>query len=112
MKHPQYYLREVIENDFEDVRFRNTYSGRGMYGRTCVGITGPANLCQQVIAEAIIQAGIDSQKVQLGSNREETDEFFRQSVRTLLDYAEDSMGMNVVFYWPGLQSIPTEEVGP
>ena len=108
MKFPQSYLLEVVEDGFEDVSFRKDYSGRGMYGRNCVGISGSMGDCQAAIAEAIIQAGIDSQTVQLGSSREETDEFFRQSVRTLLDYNEDSMGRGVILYWPNLQHIPEE----
>ena len=77
-----------------------------------MGISGSRLRCQAAIAEAIIQAGIDSQTVQMGSSREETDEFFRQSVRTLLDYREDNMGMGVILYWPELQNISEEEEAP
>ena len=109
MKSPQFYLGEAIREDIEDVRFRKDYSGRGMYGRTCVGISGPHGQCMTVIGEAIIQAGLDSQRVQLGSSREETDEIFRQTVNTLLDFCQDSMGMGVIYYWPELQNITADE---
>lgn len=109
MKHPQYYLRDAIPEYVEDVRFRNDYSGRGMYGKRCVGISGSMGECQGAIAEAIVLAGIDSQKVQMGSSREETDEFYRQLVHTLLNYSEDSMGMGVILYWPQLEAIPGDE---
>lgn len=108
MKFPESYLKEAIRDDIEDVRYRKDYSGRGMYSRTCVGISGSRSECMAVIAEAIVQAGLDSQKVQLGSSREETDEFFRETVETLLDFCEDSMGTGVILYWPELQNIPAD----
>ena len=109
MKNPQYYLQYVVLDSMEDVCFRNDYSGRAMYGRSCVGVTGSRSDCQAVIAEAIIRASIDSQKVQAGSSREETDECFRQLVAELLNFQQDSMGMDIILYWPNLQPIIDEE---
>ena len=108
MKHPQYYLSGAIAEAGEHnlVRFRNDYSGRGMYGKTCVGITGPRYDCQSMIAEAISSAIIDWQMVPLGSSREETDLFYRELVNTLNSYRTDSMGLDVILYWPELPPIP------
>jgi hypothetical protein len=110
MKHPQYYLRDVIaeDGDHGSVRFRNDYSGRCMFGKTCVGITGTMRDCQEVLSEALTRAGIDSQTVQLGSSREETNRFYRQLVKTLTDFRTDSMGMGSILYWPELPPIPEE----
>lgn len=36
-----------------DVTFRNDYSGRGMYGKSCVGIMGSMVSCMSVITEII-----------------------------------------------------------
>ena len=110
MKHPQYYLRDVIAEDGEhgSVRFRNEYSGRAMFGKTCVGIVGGLRDCQEVLSEVLTRAGIDSQTVQLGSSREETNRAYRELVRTLTDFRTDSMGMDAILYWPDLQPIPAE----
>ena len=48
-------LRKACEDvgDSDIVSFRNTYSGRGMYGRQCVGIVGTMAECQLVIAQVV-----------------------------------------------------------
>lgn len=113
MKHPQYYILEAVEArngcDDDEVSFRNDYSGRGMYGKKCVGITGPFHLCMEVIAEAVVFMADAARDVQMGSSADETHEFFAQSVKEVLRFDQDSMGRsNVILYWPDLESIPDE----
>ena len=98
----QELLKEFCE-DSSEVSFRNTYSGRGMYGRQCVGITGSESDCMAVIAEVITDA----------HNRCEFDEDFDfgKVVDTLLRrQSRDSMGLDVIIYWPNLEPIQEENL--
>jgi hypothetical protein len=91
-------IREIAEDGNEDTGFRNNYSGRGMYGRECVGITGSQSDCQAIIAEVIKQAHA----------RADDDELvFDDVVDAVLDYRQDSMGFDVIIYWPHIS--PVEE---
>ncbi len=63
---------------------RGNYSGRGMYGATCVGIVmNPSDM------------------LQLGANISALDD---QELRSLLmyKYSTDSMGYDTIIYWPGI----------
>lgn len=105
MKTPQYYLQSAISDGFEDVRLLKGYSGRGMYGKTCIGITGSNGECRAVLAAAAAEAAFDSQTVQLGSSREETNEYLRQMLELFMNYHSDNMGLGVVLYWPSQQAM-------
>jgi hypothetical protein len=104
-------LQEMIEEackqteDSEyEVHFRNTYSGRGMYGRQCMGITGSHKACMQVIGQVIKELTPWTTE---DRPRGELD--FRDSVDTLLDHDTDSMGRGIILYWPQLPSIDSAE---
>lgn len=74
---------------FEDEDVRNDYSGRGMYGKECFGITcGQEQLIKFVVAYAIAAA-----------ERGETD------LDWLSDVRSDSMGMSTIWYWPNVQLV-------
>ena len=100
MKSIQEMLKEAAES-FGEVSFYNTYSGRGMYGRQCVGITGSESDCLGVIAEVI--SDIHNCSVL-------NDDFeFDETVRTLLcNQSRDNMGYDVIVYWPTLDPIEEE----
>ncbi len=84
----------------DSMSFCGAYSGRGMYGRECVGITGPASDCRKVIAMVINDAW-----------DVETDSDFdvRGMVETLLAWEQDSMGHNVILYWRDIQQEEQQE---
>jgi hypothetical protein len=99
--------------------FRNDYSGRGMYGRECVGVVGDVRSFAQIllrVAEERIDhelalpdmerepsawSGEDSSRV-----RREWDRVFDALTRATWD----SMGRDLIFYWPDLGPLPDEEV--
>ena len=98
----QELLKEFCK-DSSEVSFRNDYSGRGMYGRRCVGITGRESDCMAVIAEVITDC----------HNRCEFDEDFDfgKAVDILLRcQSRDSMGLDVIIYWPNLKPIEEENL--
>ncbi len=88
---------EQTEDSDYEVRFRNDYSGRGMYGRNCIGIVGSEKGCLQVIAAALKQARADS------IHDSEVD--FDGMVDTLMDFDRDSMGRDIIIYWPQVDSL-------
>lgn len=77
----------------EHVSFYNGYSGRCMYGKECVGISGSRADCMTVIGEVLRQAHNDP-KMDFG-----------QTVDILLQYDMDNMGRDMILYWPQLESI-------
>jgi hypothetical protein len=88
------------------------YSGRGMYGRECIGITGSLSDCMQLIAAVIkqtahdavekaLEAGIDGTAEEQGESEAAATEV-DVNVDILLGYKQDSMGHDVVLYWPQL----------
>ena len=93
-------LRRVID-DAEDVNIRNDYSGRGMYGRRCVGITGRKADCMTVIGEVIKLAHSES------AHNDELD--FDSAVDLLMSFDQDSMGYDVILYWEDIQAEDEEE---
>lgn len=90
------------------VRFRKDYSGRGMYGRGCIGVVGDhrglVELQTQIILEmtatiaARARAGDDA-------GLADAEAEFEENLVALLNYSTDSMGREWVFYWPSLEPI-------
>lgn len=94
----QQQLKDAVEGmggGDDEVSFYNGYSGRGMYGRKCVGITGSFSDCMMVLGELIKEA------------KEEPG--FDDMVDQLLDFKQDSMGRDVILYWPELEDIEEDE---
>lgn len=78
-----------------DVEFRPSYSGRGMYGRSCIGIVGSYTKCMQVIGEVIKYASRD---IEDDNSRD-----FENIVDTMLEFSQDNMGYDIIMYWENLQ---------
>jgi hypothetical protein len=92
-----------------DVSYRPDYSGRGMYGRKCVAITGGKDDCMRIIGMVICQLRTDLKMVQLGSSHAEQDQYFAELVDLLLGFAEDSMGFDRILYWPRLEPLDVDD---
>jgi hypothetical protein len=95
-------LQKRLENSCKEtgkvVSFCNDYSGRSMYGRLCVGITGPWADCMKVISavmQDIAAANGAHGVLQVG-------EWFD----TLLSFDMDNMGRDIILYWSKLSSAP------
>jgi hypothetical protein len=81
-----------------EVKIETDYSGRGMYGRQCVGVTGSRGQITLFLVELAIELAYDP-------DSEEPAELIREMARTA-NY--DSMGYDAIAYWPSL-SWPTQE---
>lgn len=111
----QKQLADACRNYLEDVglevEFYSGYSGRGMYGRECVGITGSDRDCRELIGRVICDLREDLKSVRLGSSEDENDRVFDEAVSILLNYSQDSMGMGgVILYWPELEVLPEDQM--
>ena len=97
------YLVKMLENTCDgDVSFRSNYSWRGMYGRTCCGLVGDFKDCMRVISEVICE--MHEESIGDFEDEAETGVDFSEAVETLLDFRQDSMGLQVIIYWPRLSN--------
>lgn len=93
------YLIEMLENTCDgNVSFRPNYSGRAMYGQTCVGLVGSFEDCMKVISSVICE--MHEESVSDFEDEVETGIDFSEAVETLLNFRQDSMGLQAIIYWP------------
>ena len=114
-------LQEQIKSACEhngEVHFREGYSGRGMFGDRCIGVVGKLGDIQAVIAHVVKWEAEEYAKASanLDGDFEEDEEVieedteivesFDQRIDTLLcGQRQDSMGLDVIVYWPSLEAI-------
>lgn len=90
-------IKESVENmGDEGVSFYNGYSGRGMYGRKCVGITGDMQGCMRVVGETLKY---------VHEVAEEDGMSFDRVVDALMAFMQDSMGRDIIIYWPDIEAL-------
>ncbi len=82
--------------DGKEVRFTYSYSGRGMYGSECIGIYGSGSKCKRLIANIIQNMAATLAEEE---NAENALAEFNEAVGVLLEYSQDSMGCETIFYW-------------
>lgn len=91
-KHP---LQQLIEDTCRDTR---SYSGRGMYGKECLGVVLDDSNVGQLVADlvdAAVENGLDDPE---------------PVVTGLRSWASDRMGHGTIIYFPGVPySDPGEE---
>lgn len=80
-------LRDVVENQLGDTLYTG-YSGRGMYGTTCIGIVATA------IDHAMFNLGL-----RLGQADPELAESLADERIEL-----DSLGLSTIAYWPNVRA--------
>jgi hypothetical protein len=100
-------LQDLVSNTFDTASVRPDYSGRGAYGRTCLGLVvdGPGELVQFVLA---VQTTARSLQVDGEQDEDDADQVIARELLTLLDALEagsvstssDGMGLQVIYYWP------------
>jgi hypothetical protein len=103
--------------------FRPSYSGRGMYGKDCVGVVGGKAEIMELIAyiiqeahaahvSAVVATAQIEDTLQYAAKRgaaeeveREASDFAARAVDTLLNFSQDSMGRSdVIIYWEELSS--------
>lgn len=93
------------------------YSGRGMYGKKCLGITGSTRECMRAISDAVtslmqesFDAAIDATEDSEVDSAHEINDENMDIVSQLLNYDKDSMGLDVIIYWPRIEFEGEEEL--
>ncbi len=101
------FIKSTLEDQFE-VR---SYSGRYMYGKTCVAVTCDADSgSESDVVLALVEAAI-AQVADFGSLTTGDVEDVIDRVRQAMRKAHtDSLGLGTVVYWPGIE-FPKEEAG-
>lgn len=115
MESLQKMLKAACE-DSGEVNFRNDYSGRAMYGRRCVGITGTWDACQAVLAsvssemvQELFGTAIDAADGDENAAYDLNDTV-QDRLEKLMKFSFDQMGYDVIIYWPRLESLSEEEL--
>jgi hypothetical protein len=85
---------DVAEENYMDVR--EDYSGRGMYGKGCVGVIG--SLSQFALFLLALDEAI---REQLGEVHNATD----AACQLADNLCTDNMGYEIIFYWPSLSLV-------
>lgn len=81
-----------IKQAFEAAGYEpRSYSGRGMYGKECLGVSGDSAL--EIVLETI-----ETVASQAGDT-----ETIAEFVADLLDVRTDSMGRGEIVYWPSIK---------
>lgn len=102
-------LIEEAANEI-DMRFRADYSGRGMFGRSCIAVVGVRSDFSDLLAyitdrmiEEVHSASIDAEgDEQMKASYQLVDQT-RDITSKLFDYQTDNMGFDTVFYWSDIQ---------
>lgn len=97
---------EAYAGDSENVRFHNDYSGRGMYGKSCVGISGDAQECNAVFCTLIQELAEDLVQHTEEGNGGHALKLYKETVEALYNHRTDSFGRGIILYWPSISSEP------
>lgn len=88
-------VEELLIEAAKETEFRvRNYSGRGMYGRNCLGVVGESvgTIIADILKEATYLLGDEDDPM--------------QAMRDLMDlcgeYRTDNMGLSMIVYWPDI----------
>jgi len=93
-------FQELLENNADNFEIKvRSYSGRGMYGKECLAVTGSTREIRDLFKEVILDA----------ANELADDEIdlyaFQDVVDSCFEYSQDSMGYDVVYYWRNISFV-------
>ncbi len=104
----------------EGISIHTTYSGRGMYGKNCVGISGYEKDIREVFKEVLQEAYETGEEIHsitkddlaeifggMPSDYQEEKEGeidFETLLDLVFDYKKDNMGMGFIYYWPSINA--------
>lgn len=89
-------LDQTIINCGVEVKV-HSYSGRSMFGKQCVAVTGDRYEIQHLFTQVIVDAKDNPNKF------EEYELDFEELVNHLFGPTTDNMGFDVVYYWRDLE---------
>jgi uncharacterized protein YeeX (DUF496 family) len=89
------YISEEVNNNCEDGISIHSYSGRGMFGKECLGITFSRTYDFGSFVDDLIQYVADL-------DEDERDEAVQDLQGVFKNMRTDSMGRGTVSYWPNV----------
>ncbi len=92
--------------------FHNDYSGRSMYGKNCIAISGSHTACQATWAEVIRAASQEVVEAALDGTEEDAmmlHSSFTGLVHAICKHKTDSFGYDIIMYWPDLPPLEDDE---
>lgn len=106
-------MKSLVERFRDQGLESRSYSGRGMYGKQCVGVSGDRSEinnaikdiigdCLQEVRDRVIEEqenGYDSAYVYDNASLDELKRF----TSDLLCYKEDQLGLGIIYYWPRIE---------
>lgn len=93
-------FQELLENnaDMFECKIRS-YSGRGMFGKECLAVTGSSSEIKDLFKEVILDAAKELADDVIDSYE------FQDIVGSCFEYSQDSMGCDVVYYWRNISFV-------
>ena len=93
-------FQQLLEHD-DAVNVRE-YSGRFMYGKKCLAITGQFNDCTQAIGSALqLALDLHIEDINHGdSDLEDVQDPMCNLISLAMEFQMDNMGLDIVLYWP------------
>ncbi len=99
----KHVIQEFFEDTSEDFELRK-YSGRGMYGKECVGIITPSLAKFMAHVMQSLQYKLDS----LEFDPDSTDEVVGNLAQAFKHMRTDSMGLDTIVYFPNMEFVGEE----
>lgn len=106
-------IKEMADNGYVEYR---SYSGRGMYGKSCVGITGSYRDCQRLLSDIAAEIIDDVYTTAIDCGDDEKEMIHagnvanqsKEDIENLMNYSTDNMGLDIVMYWPNIKFVGKE----
>ena len=114
MENPVLYrVMQKFADDY-GVVVSNDYSGRFMYGRQCVAVEGGTAEIQELFKAVVLdyhESWIEAENQRrLGNDATAPDILYEELLDLLLvNYNTDSMGLDIVVYWPTWEHTEVED---
>lgn len=99
-------LRDRVEDAAGDLGALRTYSGRGMYGRECVGLVvhNVGELLRFVLDLGYLEAEYDGINSEVGERIwNDVNALVSSLAAGALATQQDSMGRDAIYYWPSVE---------
>lgn len=102
-----YHVMQKFADDY-GVVVSNDYSGRFMYGRKCVSVEGSEAEIQELFKAVLLeyhQSWVEAENQRMGDHEFNLPDILYEELLDLLlvNYKTDSMGLDIVVYWPTWQ---------
>lgn len=95
---PAAAMSALMDYDIDAGDIRTDYSGRSMYGRTCLGYTGSD------IVLFTFRLAVETVRAEMDADDEDEPSLWdvEEKLHEFGEPRSDAMGRGAIFYWPGV----------